>query len=343
MSVIAVDAMGGDHAPVPEVHGAVAAVRGHEVEVVLVGDESALRQELGRVGGADLAGITIRHATEVVTMDDHPGRVFRTKRDSSMRVAFDLVKDGVAAAVVSAGNSGAMLGHGLFVLGRVDGVERPGIVSVLPTRAGTLVLCDTGANVEVKPSMLAQFGILGAHYDRIAHGHARPRVGLLSNGTEASKGTELTRAAHEILLQVAAHPEVELEYLGYVEGSSLFSGEIDVVATDGFTGNVVLKLAEGLAEAMVHIVADHLQHSGDVRSGLAGLSRAVDYRERGGALLGGVKGVVMICHGRSDAVAIENAIRAADTEVKGGLVERLAGSMARHGDLWDALRAEGTA
>lgn len=339
MSVIAVDAMGGDHAPVPEVHGAVAAVREADLEVVLVGDETAVRAELERAGGTGLAAITVRHASEVVTMDDHPGRVFRQKRDSSMRVAFDLVKSGGAHAVVSAGNSGALLGHGLFVLGRVDGLERPGIVSVLPTRAGTLVLCDTGANVEVKPTMLAQFGILGAHYDRIAHGHARPRVGLLSNGTEPSKGTELTRAAHEVLLQVAAHPDVELEYLGYVEGSALFSGGIDVVATDGFTGNVVLKLAEGLAEAMVGIVADHLQGSGEA---VASLSRAVDYRERGGALLGGVNGVVMICHGRSDASALKNAIRAADAEVSGGLVERLATSIARHRALWDHLRAEGT-
>jgi glycerol-3-phosphate acyltransferase PlsX len=343
MSVIAVDAMGGDRAPAPEVHGAIAAVREQtDLEVVLVGDEAAVRAELERAGGAALARIGVRHATQVVTMDDHPGRVFRAKRDSSMRVAFDLVRSGAADAVVSAGNSGAMLGHGLFVLGRVDGLERPGIVSVLPTRAGTLVLCDTGANVEVKPTMLAQFGILGAHYDRIANGHARPRVGLLSNGTEPSKGTALTRAAHEILLQVAAHPQVELEYLGYVEGSALFAGDIDVVATDGFTGNVVLKVAEGLAEAMVHIVADHLHESDDA---VAGLSRAVDYRERGGALLGGVRGVVMICHGRSDASALKNAIRAADAEVRGGLVDQLEISISRHRALWalqDAPPVEGT-
>lgn len=332
MSVIAVDAMGGDRAPAPEVHGAVAAVReDDDLEVVLVGDEAAVRAELDRAGGARPERISVRHATQVVTMDDHPGRVFRAKRDSSMRVAFDLVKNGAADAVVSAGNSGAMLGHGLFGLGRVDGIERPGIVSVLPTRTGTLVLCDSGANVEIKPTMLAQFGILGAHYDRIANGHARPRVGLLSNGTEPSKGTELTRAAHELLLQVAAHPEVELEYLGYVEGSALFAGGIDVVATDGFTGNVVLKVAEGLAEAMVHIVADQLHESDEA---VAGLSRVVDYRERGGALLGGVKGVVMICHGRSDASALKNAIRAADAEVRGGLVDRLALSIARHQALW---------
>jgi glycerol-3-phosphate acyltransferase PlsX len=176
--------------------------------------------------------------------------------------------------------------------------------------------------------MLAQFGILGALYDRVAHGHARPRVGLLSNGAEESKGTALTREAHPLLAAAAAHPDAGFEFIGYVEGNDLFAGGIDVVATDGFTGNVALKLAEGLAEALYRMAAVHLPDT-------AALRRKVDYREHGGALLGGVDGVVVICHGRSDGRAIEMAIRAAAREVDGGLVDGLRAAFTRHAKLWD--------
>lgn len=339
-ALIAVDAMGGDNAPRPEVAGAVRAVAELDLRVALVGDAGAIRAELAALGAAEGDRLEVVHAADVVTMDDHPGRVFKQKPDSSMRRAFDLVADGRADAVVSAGNSGAVLGHGLFVLGRIDGVERPGIVTVLPTASGgTLVLCDTGANVEVKPTMLAQFGWLGAHYDRIAHGHTRPRVGLLSNGAEASKGTSLTRAAHELLERMAAEPGVTFDYVGYVEGTDLFAGGIDVVATDGFTGNIVLKLSEGLAEAMFALAGSLLP--GDAGGELQRLRKRLDYRERGGALLGGVKGVVMIAHGRSDARAIRNAIRSADGEVRGGLLQNLAAAASRFAPLWASIRSEG--
>src|SRR5690349_2275906 len=229
MNAIAVDAMGGDHAPGPEIAGALAAVReAPELRVLLFGDEKRVEAELASAGAtaADRERLELVHAAEAVTMDDHPGKVFRQKRASSMRLAFDRVAAGGAAAVVSAGNSGAMLSHAVFVLKRLDDVERPGIVTVFPTPTGTLVLCDMGANVEVKPTMLAQFGILGAHYDRIVHGHERPRVGLLSNGSEDSKGTELTRAAHGILTQAAANPEAQFDYVGYVEGNEILRGDI---------------------------------------------------------------------------------------------------------------------
>jgi len=355
--VIAVDAMGGDHAPAPEVAGAAAAVREGDLRVVLCGDRDVLRAELARAGSGESERLTIRHATEVVGMHDHPGRAFRQKRDSSLRVAFDLVRAGEAHAVVSAGNSGAVLSHALFLLKRLPDVERPGIVTVFPRplseteRAasgsaepvpmGTLVLCDMGANVEVKPTMLAQFGVLGAHYDRIVHGHTRPRVGLLSNGSEHTKGTELTRAAHEILRQAAENPDAQFEYVGYVEGSELFRGDIDVVATDGFTGNVVLKVSEGVSQTVLRMVKAALTSTVRAKLGAAlvkpalmALRQSIDYSEAGGAVLAGVDGLVVICHGRSDATAMKNAIKAADEDARAGLVDQLARAMKRHHGLW---------
>lgn len=361
MNAIALDAMGGDHAPGPEIEGAVAAVRDTEVKVFLCGDQSRLRAELAKAGGAEGERLEIRHAPEVVTMEDHPGKVFRQKRQSSMRVAFDLVTAGEAAAVVSAGNSGAMLSHAVFLLKRLPDVERPGIVTVFPrphsareleefarrdplrgpTPTGTLVLCDMGANVEVRPTMLAQFGVLGAHYDRIVHGHARPRVGLLSNGSEEMKGTDLTRAAHAMLSQAAKNPEAQFEYVGYVEGSGLFGGDIDVVATDGFTGNVVLKVSEGVSQTVLRMVKSALTSSLRAKLGAAlvkpalyALRDRISYSEAGGAVLAGVSGVVMICHGRSEAQAMKNAIRAADRFVRLGLTEQLAMAMTRHHGIW---------
>src|SRR5215467_11378050 len=207
--------MGSDRAAGPEVAGALRAVRATEHEVVLVGDRARLEAELGTESHARLS---IVHATEVVTMHDHPGQAFRHKPDSSMRVATQRVADGHADAVVSAGNSGAMLATALFVLGRLAGVERPAIVTVLPSPSGPLVLCDAGANTEPRAAQLAQFGVIGAAYDRVVHGRARPRLGLLSNGAEPEKGTALTRGAHEIL----AKAKGPFEFVGYVEGSDLF-------------------------------------------------------------------------------------------------------------------------
>lgn len=340
MKFIAVDAMGGDAAPAPEVAGALRAVATGDVGVILVGDRDRLVAELEAAGGAEGERVRLRHAAQVVTTRDHAARSYKQKPDSSMRVAFELVAAGDAHAVVSAGHSGAMLAHASFALGRIDGVARPAIVTVLPTAGGgTLVLCDSGANVEVSPGLLAQFGLLGAHYDRIAHGHPRPRVGLLSNGAESSKGTSLTRGAHRLLDRMASDAGGGFDYVGYVEGSDLFSGGVDVVATDGFTGNIVLKLSEGLAEAMFGLAETMLPD--DLGGPLDRLRHSLDYRERGGALLGGVNGVVMICHGRSDDVAIMNAIRAADAEVRGGLVENLARAARRYRSLWESIRSEG--
>jgi phosphate acyltransferase len=320
---VVVDAMGSDRAPGPEVAGALRAARAG-IDVVLVGDRGRLEAELGD------ARLEIVHASEVVTMADHAAQAFRAKPDSSMRVAVQRVADGHADAVVSAGNSGAMLATALFVLGRLAHVERPAIATVLPTASGPLVLCDAGANVEPKPAQLAQFGVLGAAYDRVIHGHARPRLGLLANGAEPGKGTQLTRDAHA-LLAAARGP---FQFVGYVEGSDLFRGVVDVIATDGFTGNIVLKTCEGIAEGLFGLVRQELDKTPRsrigatlVRPALRQLAKRIDYSEIGGALLVGVAKPAVIAHGRSDATAIANAIRAAADFAARALPDQLAAAL----------------
>src|SRR4051812_36466257 len=223
MPRIAVDAMGSDAAPRVEVEGVVAAVRARGIDVVLVGDEVRLRAELKALG-AEGARISVRHAPDVITMHDAPSMAVKQKKKSSMRVCFDLVKAGEADAVISAGNSGAMMACGLFVLGRLPGVERPAIVTTFPTRAGECALLDMGANVDPKPAVLAQFGVLGSVYARLLHGKARPKVGLLSNGSEEHKGTPLTREAHQILSRVTGASDAGFSFVGYVEGRDIFKG-----------------------------------------------------------------------------------------------------------------------
>lgn len=321
---VVLDAMGSDRAPGPEVAGALRARR-DGIDVVLVGDRARLEAELR---GEPLE---IVHASEVVTMHDHPAQAFRQKPDSSMRIAVGRVADGHGDAVVSAGNSGAMLATCIFGLGRLAGVERPAIVTVLPTPSGPLVLCDAGANTEPKPSQLAQFGVLGAAYDRVVHGRPRPRLGLLSNGAEPGKGTPLTRDAHALL---AAHTGA-FQYVGYVEGSDLFRGVVDVIATDGFTGNVVLKTCEGIAEGLFGLVRQELDKTPRARLGatlvapaLRGLAKRIDYAEIGGALLAGVAKPAVIAHGRSDATAIASALRAAAQFAERTLPAELAAALA---------------
>jgi phosphate acyltransferase len=333
MKVI-VDAMGSDRAPGPEADGALRASRARNIDVVLVGDSTRLDAELARAGRRDDDRVSVIHASEVVTMHDHPGQAFRQKPDSSMRVAVQRVADALGDAVVSAGNSGAMLACSIFVLGRLPAVERPAIVTVLPTPSGPLVLCDAGANTEPKASQLAQFGLLGAAYDRVVHARSRPRLGLLSNGAEEGKGTPLTREAHALL--VAA--QGPFQYIGYVEGSDLFRGVVDVIATDGFTGNVVLKTCEGIAEGMFGLVRQELEKTPRARLGgalvapaLRGLAKRIDYTEIGGALLAGVTKSAVIAHGRSDAAAIASAIHAAAQFADRALPAQLASAIAPTG------------
>ena len=332
MRRIALDAMGGDRAPEPELDAVSSVLAEGGVAVTLVGDEAQLRAGLARRGIADSPRLSIRHATQVVTMDDAPASPVRAKKDSSMRVCFDLVKSGEADAVVSAGNSGAMLACGLFVFKRLPGVLRPGIVTQFPTLKGPCVLCDMGANVDVEAKVLAQFASLGAIYSTVVVGTRRPRVGLLSNGEEAHKGTELTREAHQLL----AADEGPFEYVGYVEGRDIFAGEVDVVATDGFTGNVVLKTSEGVASAVVQLLKQAFASS--VRSqlgalmarpALQSLRQKLDYEETGGAPLLGVDGLALVCHGRSGGRALANAIRGAARFAERELVEHVRREFAR--------------
>ena len=353
MPRIAVDAMGADGAPRVEVEGVVSAVRAHRIPVILVGDEARLRQELAALGASHEAGIEVRHAAEVITMHDAPSMAVKQKKKSSMRICFDLVKAKEADAVVSAGNSGAMMACGLFVLGRLPGVERPAIVTSLPTQTDECALLDMGANVDPKPTTLAQWAVLGSVYARMLHGKSRPRVGILSNGSEDHKGTALTREANQLLSRGvvpggdgagAGAPRADFDYVGYVEGRDVFRGAVDVVVTDGFTGNVVLKSVEGAAEVIMSMVKEEVSRSGLLaRIGAAmmmkplrRLKRRTDYAEYGGAPLLGVDGVALICHGGSNAIAIANAIRIADRFAQSGLGAETAGAMARHAFLWES-------
>ncbi|GAB4267071.1 MAG: phosphate acyltransferase PlsX [Deferrisomatales bacterium] len=308
---IAVDAMGGDNAPEAVVEGAVQAARNAGTHVILVGDREILHDLLKRHGAADLP-VSIKHASEAVGMHESPSVAVRRKRDSSLRVAFDLVKSGEARAAVSAGNSGAAMAIAMLVLRLLPGVERPAIAAVLPTVCGETVMLDVGANVECKPIHLVQFAIMGEVFCRYVLGVERPRVGVLSNGEEETKGTELTRSAHEALKHSS------LDYGGYVEGRDIFLGRADVVVTDGFTGNAVLKTSEGVASAIGAMLREEMRRSvlsklGYLlaRKSFDGLKRRVDYAEVGGAPLLGVNGVGIVAHGSSDARAIRNAIAVA--------------------------------
>jgi phosphate acyltransferase len=320
---LALDAMGGDHAPEVCVRGALEAVREHGLEVTLVGDEAALAPELDEAGEIP-PGLHVHHASQVVEMEDHPSIALRRKKDSSLRVACELVRSGEADALISAGNSGAALAMGMFVLKRVPGVVRPAIAAVFPTTHGPVALLDAGANVECKPEMLRQFAVMGAAFSEVCLGVERPRVGLLSNGEEDEKGTDLTRAAHPLIR------ELPLDYRGYVEGREVFRGAVDVVVTDGFTGNVVLKVAEGVIEQ----VGAQLRKSARatlpsmlgallMRGAFRRTKETIEYSEIGGALLLGVQGCVVITHGRADARAMTNALRFGARVVGEGLDARL--------------------
>lgn len=315
---VAVDVMGGDNAPHVEVEGAVAAAREFGVPVTLVGDIDRIKSELARYDCAGL-DIALWHASEVVGMHDSASDAVRKKKDSSIRVAFELVKGGEAAAVVSAGNSGATMAAGMFVLKRMKGIDRAAIAQIFPTVSGKTLVLDVGGNVDCKPIHLVQFAVMGEVYARFAMGVASPRIGLLSNGEEASKGNELTRDTSTLLR------DKPLNYVGYVEGRDIFNGSIDVVVCDGFVGNVVLKTSEGLADAVGKILRAEIKSSflsqvGYLlcRKAFNNFKKTVDYAEYGGAPLLGINGVGMICHGGSNPKAIKNAIRFAhDYALKG--------------------------
>lgn len=329
---VAVDAMGGDNAPVIEVEGAVAAAREFGIQVILVGDSGRLHQELAKHDCKGL-NISVKHASEVIGMHDSASDAVRKKKDSSIRVSFDLVKNGEADAVVSAGNSGATMAIGMFVLKRLNGIERPAIATIFPTLRGKTLVLDVGGNVDCKSVHLVQFAIMGEVYARYIMDVDKPKVGLLSNGEEASKGNELTRETNSILKNAS------FNYSGYVEGRDIFNGMVDVVVCDGFVGNVVLKLSEGLVEAAATMLKEEIKQSflskiGYLlaRSAFKNFKKKVDYSEYGGAPLLGIDGVAMICHGGSNAKAVKNAVHFAhDYALKGvnqKMAEKLQGNFA---------------
>jgi glycerol-3-phosphate acyltransferase PlsX len=313
MLTIAVDAMGGDHAPAPEIHGAVRAVKSQDVNVILVGREEVLRAELAKYDGWRSLPIRIVHASDVITMDDSPAKAMRSKRDSSARVAARLVRDGEAQGMISAGNTGAVMVIAKTVLGMIPGVERPALASAFPTVKGRpVVVVDVGANVDSSPRMLAQFAVMGDIYSRLIFHTQNPRVGVLSIGEEEHKGNDLTRTTSQIL------KALPLNFIGNVEGRDLYTGKTDVIVCDGFIGNVALKVSEGMVDVIKHMLKESLSATitskmGALlsRSAFADFRRRVDYSEYGGAPLLGVKGVTIICHGRSNDNAIKNAIRVA--------------------------------
>ncbi|WIG57629.1 MAG: Phosphate:acyl-ACP acyltransferase PlsX [Ktedonobacterales bacterium] len=326
---IALDAMGGDYAPEEVVLGAVQAAREQHVGVLLVGPEDAIRPQLAKY---DIAGLDLEvvHADEVIGMDEHPAEAVRAKKRNSITLAHELVRDGRAVAAVSAGNSGAVLAAAIFTLRRIRGIERPAFGGVVPAAGGrqTLII-DMGANTDCKPSYLLQFAYMGHAYMRSVFGVERPRVGLLSNGEEESKGDQLTQQAHQLIKDAA--PGLDLNFIGNVEGRNLNDGSVDVVVCDGFVGNVALKLSEGLAKMLLATIKEELMSQTVTKVGALLAKPAfdrvrtkLDYEEYGGVPVLGVNGISIISHGRSKAKAIKNAIRVARQAAEARLPEVIA-------------------
>jgi len=315
---IVVDAMGGDHAPDVAVEGAVHAARGGGVSLVLTGPEATIRPLAARLAGGDAAleALPIRFvdAPEVISMDEQPVSAIRRKKQSSILVGLRLVRDNEADAFVSAGNTGAIMAAATLVLGRLPGVERPALAALLPTRDGTTVLVDVGANIDVKPQHLEQFAIMGACLSRAVRGIENPRVALLSIGEEEGKGNELLRGVHQVLKRAP------INFVGNVDGKDVFSGHADVIVTDGFTGNAILKSCESLVKELYGLVRREIDNSLMARIGvllmgptLRRIGRRMDHSEQGGVPLLGVARPVFIGHGSSSVKSIRSAIRAAAT------------------------------
>ncbi len=321
---VAVDCTGGDDGEAPNVAGAVQAAKDFGIAVALVGKPERIRAELAK-HATDGLNLPVIEAQDEVEMEEHPAQAVRRKPQASINVAMKAVKAGEAGAMVSAGNSGATMVSALFHLGRIDGIDRPAIGAIMPTLAGDLLLIDAGANTEVTPAYLVQFAQMGSIYMRTVRGVARPRIGLLSSGEEESKGTKIVQEAHQLL---KATPDIH--FVGNVEGKDLPKGVCDVCVTDGFTGNIALKTAEGTASFMGTILRREMTKSlprkvfaAMLRPAFRAMRDELDPSREGGALLFGVDGVAVIAHGHSDARAIRNAIRVAKECVDGKAVEAI--------------------
>ena len=332
---IAVDAMGGDYSPREAVRGGLQALAEKNLQVIFVGREQEIREELTAAGyQGDLgAQVSIVDASEVITMDEHPATAVRKRRNSSIVVANRLVKEGAADAVVSAGNTGAAMAASLLTLGRIPGIARPAIAIPMPTLRGVTILLDAGANADCDPRDLLQFGLMGAVYAEAIMGIASPRVGLLSIGEEEAKGNRLVLESHQIF------KESDLNFAGNVEGQELPKGACDVAVCDGFVGNIVLKLTEGVAGTLLQQIKEILTGSLQgkaaallIKKELQALRNRMDYSEYGGAPLLGVQGIAIISHGRSKAKAFKNAVLFGAKAVEENLVTRIRQAIEEHRD-----------
>ncbi len=321
--LIALDAMGGDHAPAAIVAGALLARRELGIEVALVGPKRLVEEEIARNGAAP-SGIEIVDANEAIAMDEHPAQAVRSKRSASINVAMDLVKRGLAGACVSAGNTGAVMASALMTLGRIPGIERPALGTVAPfTKTGVLVL-DVGANADVKPNYLVQFAQMGSVYAERVMGIPHPRVALLNIGSEDTKGNELAQEVFGRLRRAGVN------FVGNIEGGEVHLGRADVVVTDGFTGNVAVKVTEGVADFIfrelrntIHSKLQYRLAAAVLRPALLHLRDKMDPGGYGGVPLLGVNGFVIIAHGNSDARAIKNALRCAGEGASSGMLESI--------------------
>jgi glycerol-3-phosphate acyltransferase PlsX len=309
---IAIDAMGGDYAPAEIVRGAVLAANEYPVSILLVGREEDVRRELAAAAPKVPSNIEIVDAREVIEMDDTAVAPLRKKRNSSVRVCANLVSEGRADAFLSAGNTGATWTSARMVMGMIEGVSRPALATILPNSKGNTLLLDVGANVDTKPNHLREFAVMGHFYAQMVFGIAEPRIGLMSIGEEEGKGNELTRETYRVM------KETGLNFIGNAEGRDVYNGNADVVVCDGFIGNVVLKASEALGEFVSRTLRDELTRSLPrkigallAKSAFDDLKKRMDYSEYGGAPLLGVKGGCIVCHGRSSAKAIKNAVRVA--------------------------------
>lgn len=324
---IVLDAMGSDRHPVPDVEGGVAAARQYGAEIIFVGQREVVEPELAK---HDISGLKISlvHASQVIEMTDEPAMAARTKKDSSMAVGMRLLQQGEADAFVTCGNTGGALATALFYLGRLKGVKRPAMASVFPTVAGPTFLLDLGANTDCKPDYLLQFGVMGSAYAERVLGIANPRVAIVSTGEEEGKGSTLVKEAYKLLK--ASH----LNFIGNAEGKDIPAGFADVIVADGFTGNVIVKLSEGVASLILTVLereikARPLAVLGALlaRGAFRALKRTLDYSEYGGGPMLGVNGVVIVGHGRSNAKAVQNAVRVAMQSVKADLIGHIRSSI----------------
>lgn len=324
---IIIDAMGGDNAPVEIVKGAIEALKEYDFNLILVGDRERIEKEV-KANGADASKVEIVNAAEVITNDDHPAIAIRRKKDSSMVVGMKLLKEGKGDAFISAGNTGAILAGGLFVVGRIKGIDRPALAPVVPGKNGHFMLIDAGANAECKTENILQFAVMGDIYSRKVLNKNNPKIGLVNIGSEEEKGTEFTKSCYSLL------KDSKLNFAGNIEGREIPEGNVDVVVCDGFTGNIILKLYEGVSQTIFDILKEEIMSSARTKIGgmllkpvFRKFKKKFDYTEHGGAVLLGVDGAVIKAHGSSNAKAVKNAVRQAVLCVEGKVIEGIKESL----------------